>query len=61
MTDMHKENQLCIPKTGLQGTVEIVPEVFFFEIYQKIIMSVTHFWKFKCICHIEWDWGSRGP
>ena len=27
-----------------QGTVEIVPELVFFEIYQKLIMSFTYLW-----------------
>jgi hypothetical protein len=29
-----------------------------FEIYQKIILSVTYSWKFKCVFHIDQDWGS---
>ena len=40
-----------------KGIVESV----FFGIYQKLIMFVTCFWKFKCVFHIDWDWGSRGP
>ena len=38
-----------------------IAESVFFGIYQKLIMYVTCFWKFKCFCHIDWDWGSRGP
>ena len=29
--------------------------------YTKKLKSVTYKSEFQCVCHVEWDWGSRGP
>jgi hypothetical protein len=29
--------------------------------YTKKLKSVTYKSKFQCVCHVDRDWGSRGP